>query len=182
MSIGLKRGTVLLEDHQPEWEQNARETIGQLREALRGIDADFRHVGSTSVRSIKAKPIIDIAVAVRDMDEVIGRNDELLRYGVIFRADERPEHLLYVKGDFDADTRTHHIHVVLKDSKEWNDYLNFSDYLNANRQAAAGYEAVKIMLAERYPADRDAYTEEKGATVSRILAEAEKWRKENPGV
>ena len=30
MELGLKRGVVELADHDPEWEQIARETIGRL--------------------------------------------------------------------------------------------------------------------------------------------------------
>ena len=175
MSIGLKRGTVLLEEHQISWEQNAKETISEIQTALNGLNADVQHVGSTSIKSIKAKPIIDIAVAVNDFDEVITRNNKLAEYDIVFRFDERPEHLLYVKGDFEADTRTHHIHVVLKNSIEWKNYLNFRDYLNSNKQAALEYEAVKIKMTELYPDNRDAYLEGKKEIISRLLKEAEKW-------
>ena len=65
MAIGLKRGTVRLAEHDPEWEQLARETIGRLRCVLGSVAKDIQHVGSTSIPGIKAKPIIDIAVAVQ---------------------------------------------------------------------------------------------------------------------
>lgn len=175
MSIGMKRGTVYLEAHQPAWEQSAAAVIGDLQAALHGLDADIHHVGSTSIKTIKAKPIIDIAVGVSDLDAVIARNPALAAFDIIFRFDERPSHLLYVKGDFDADTRTHHIHIVRKDAQEWHNYLNFRDYLNANAQAAAAYEAVKMQLAAQYPDDRNAYTEGKNAVIARLLHEAEQW-------
>ncbi len=176
MSIGLKRGTVYLSDHQITWAKNAKEAIDELYAELHDLKPDIQHVGSTSIVSIKAKPIIDIAIAVSDFEGIIARNDMLAAYGVIFRLDERPEQLLYVKGDFEADTRTHHIHVVLKNSREWMNYLNFRDYLNANHRAAVEYEAVKEQLAARYPNDRNAYTEGKQEIITRLLLEAEKWR------
>ena len=58
--IGLKRGTVQLYDHDPAWEEEARRTILQLRNILGDVITDIQHVGSTSIRSIKANPIIDI--------------------------------------------------------------------------------------------------------------------------
>lgn len=180
MSIGMKRGTVYLEEHQTAWEQNAMETIAELHKALSGLDADIQHVGSTSVKAIRAKPIIDIAVAADDLDEVVARSSRLAEYGIIFRFDERPVHLLYVKGDLERDTRTHHIHVVRKGSGEWINYLNFRDYLNADMNAARRYEAVKLELAELYPDDRELYTEKKSGTVARLLQEAAKWREKNP--
>ena len=174
MSIGLKRGTVYLEDHQPEWEQNAVDTISDIQLALNGIDADIRHIGSTAVKTIKAKPIIDIAIAVNDLDEVLARNNALAEYGIIFRFDERPENLLYVKGNFTEDTRTHHIHVVLKNSDKWKNYICFTDYLNDNIQAAKEYEALKLELQKKYGNDRVAYTDAKAELISRLTAEARK--------
>lgn len=179
MSIGMKRGTVYLEEHQALWEENAKQTIAEIRKVLNIPDIDVQHIGSTSVKSIKAKPIIDIAVGAANYESVLERNSQLEEINVIFRLDERPEQLLYVKGDFEADTRTHHIHVVIKDSKEWNNYLNFRDYLNANQEAANQYEAVKERMAELYPSDRNAYLEGKSEVVAKLLRDAEKWRLRN---
>ena len=184
MSIGLKRGTVCLEEHQKSWEGSAEKTIADIRNALDGIDADVQHVGSTSIKSIKAKPIIDIAVGVPDFESVSARNDKL-KEACIFPAtwnfDDHPEELLYVKGDFEKDTRTHHIHVVLKTSKEWKNYLNFRDYLNAMPSAAREYEAVKEKLEAMYPDNREKYTAGKSEIIAKLLEEAEKWRKSTCG-
>ena len=172
MSIGMKRGTVFLEEHQPAWEENARAVIADIQSALNDMNTDVQHIGSTSVKSIKAKPIIDIAVAVNDLDEVIAHNNELAKHNIIFRFDERPKHLLYVKGDFENDTRTHHIHVVLKDSEEWKNYLCFRDYLNDNFSIAKEYEALKLKLSEQYGNDRNAYTDAKEDFIRKVSAKA----------
>ena len=37
--------------------------------------------------------------------------------------------------NFAKDTRSHHIHVVLYGSDEWNNYINFRDYLNSSIEA-----------------------------------------------
>ena len=79
-------------------------------------------------------------------------------------------------GDFENDTRTHHIHVVMYDSTEWNDYINFSDYLNENDEAAHEYAKLKLELARRFPNDRVAYTNGKSELISRLLGDAKKWR------
>ena len=64
--LGLKREAVKLCEHQKEWEVEAQNTIARLKAILGDVAKDIQHVGSTSVLSIKAKPIIDIAVAVDD--------------------------------------------------------------------------------------------------------------------
>ena len=77
MSIGMKRGTVFLEPHLTEWEIAAKEAIRTIKSILGDIAADIQHIGSTSIKAIKAKPIIDIAVAVNDFEAVLQKRAEL---------------------------------------------------------------------------------------------------------
>ena len=156
----MKRGTVYLEPHQTEWERAAEGTIQTLKSILGSIAAEIQHIGSTSIKIISAKPIIDIAVAVNDYELVLNKCDELRKADIVFRFDERPEQLLFVMGDFEKDTRSHHIHVVLYGSDEWNNYINFRDYLNSNIEAA-----------------RIAYTDGKQEVIDRLLADARVWKR-----
>lgn len=176
MSIGMKRGTVYLEPHQEVWERTAEKTICTLKRILRSTATDIQHIGSTSIKAISAKPIIDIAVAVNDYELILSKRDVLEIADIVFRFDERPEQLLFVMGDFEKDTRSHHIHAVLYGSDEWNNYINFRDYLNSNIKAAREYEAIKLRLAEQYPDDRIAYTDGKQEVINRLLAEARLWK------
>ena len=175
----MKRGTVYLEPHQSVWEKAAEETIRTLKSILGSVAADIQYIGSTSIRTISAKPIIDIAVAVNDYELILSKRDELEKAEIVFRFDERPDQLLFVMGDFEKDTRSHHIHVVLFGSDEWNNYINFRDYLNSNTEAAKEYEAVKLRLAEQYLDDRIAYTDGKHEVIDRLLEEARAWRIES---
>ena len=72
--LGLKRGTVKLVPHEEAWEREAEETIRRLRTLLGDAAADIRHVGSTAIPGIMAKPIVDIAVAAEDFDAVLSVN------------------------------------------------------------------------------------------------------------
>ncbi|MBQ3264418.1 MAG: GrpB family protein [Ruminococcus sp.] len=176
MSIGMTRGTVYLEEHQLKWELAAEDTIQTIKRLLGDTVVDVQHIGSTSIKTIPAKPIIDIAVAVNDYEAVLQKKNVLEKEQIIFRFDERPEQLLFVIGDFEQDTRTHHIHVVLYDSKEWNDYINFRDYLNTHEHSALRYAALKRELAQKYPNDRTAYTEGKSELIAELLTHAAEWR------
>lgn len=173
----MKRGTVYLEPHQEEWERAAKETIQTLKRILGSVAVDIQHIGSTSIKTISAKPIIDIAVAVNDYELILSKRDELEKAEIVFRFDERPDQLLFVMGDFEKDTRSHHIHVVLYGSDEWNNYINFRDYLNSSIEAAKEYEAVKLRLAEQYPDDRIAYTDGKQEVINKLLEEARVWKR-----
>lgn len=65
--IGLKKGEIVLCEHQIHWELNAKSTINKLKEILGDIAIDIQHIGSTSIKNIKAKPVIDIIVGVIDL-------------------------------------------------------------------------------------------------------------------
>ena len=130
--IGLKRGTVELLPHQSQWKDEAAKTVMLLKSVLNDTAIDIQHVGSTSIDNISAKPIIDIAVGVPTLDSIKPYIETLSKNGIIFRKEYVKEQLLFVIGDFEKDTRTHHIHVVEWNGKAWNNYINFRDYLNEN--------------------------------------------------
>ena len=175
MSLGLKRGTVAVEAHKSEWEISAKKCIEDLKKILGDLALDVQHVGSTAIKSICAKPIIDIAIAVSDFDSILSMNKKLEENGFIFRGQDIPGQYLYVCGD--EDTRTHHIHVVIHDSNEWNNYINMRDYLNTHEDDARAYSELKESLAKKYPDDRKTYTEKKSDLINEILNKANHWRK-----
>ena len=155
--IGLKRGTVKLCEHEKDWELEAQDTISRLKRILGNVIKDIQHVGSTSVPSIKAKPIIDIALAVDDFHDILAFEKELKDAGFYYRAKpDFGDQLLFASGSFyegTGDLQTHFIHVVLTNSMDWINYVNFREYLNSTPSAAKEYEALKVSLALQAPAE-----------------------------
>ena len=171
---GLKRGTVELLAHERRWEELAEQTIMQLRALFGSTAEDIQHVGSTAIRRIKAKPILDIAVAVHDLSAAEALLPQLEQAGFRY-AQQEEEGFLLVCGDAEKDTRTHHIHVVLAGGERWLNYLAFRDYLNASAAAAEGYERIKLQLLEQFRSDRKAYTAGKEEFIRGTLRWARIW-------
>lgn len=169
MSLGLKRGTVQLKPHDKQWENVAAETIGKLKAILGEAAIDIQHIGSTAISAIKAKPIIDIVVGADDFSRIMLYNEQLQQEGIYYRGSDVNNQLLYVMGDMENDTRTHHIHVVKWNGIEWNNYIYFRDYLNANESVALQYQQLKEELKSRYADDRVAYTKGKQDLIDNIL-------------
>ena len=157
--IGLKRGTVQLCEHEKEWEIEAQNTIDRLKEILVDVIKDIQHVGSTSILTMKAKPIIDIAVAVDEFDDILAYEKELKDAGFYYRPNAQAsirDQLLFACGNYydgTGDLQTHFIHVVLTGSMDWINYINFRDYLNKTPSAAKAYEDLKVSLAQQVPVD-----------------------------
>ena len=157
--IGLKRGTVKLFEHEKAWEIEAQNTIVRLRKILGNVIKDIQHVGSTSIYTIKAKPIIDIALAVDDFEDILAFEKELRDEGFYYRPKAQGSlgnQLLFACGNYYdgfGDIQTHFIHVVLTGSMDWINYINFRDYLNNTPTVAKAYEELKVSLAEQAPID-----------------------------
>lgn len=177
--IGLKRGAVALCKHEKEWEAEARNTISRLKKILGAAARDIQHVGSTSIPSIKAKPIIDIAVAADHFDDVLAFEKELKDNGFYYRPNAGGSgQLLFACGSYydgSGDLQTHFIHVVLTGSTEWRNYIHFRDYLNKTPSAAKEYEHLKESLAAKAPADsgREQYLKGKHDFIVCILRKAQ---------
>lgn len=133
------------------------------------VEIDIQHIGSTAIPAIKAKPIIDIVVGVTDFDKVMLHNEQLRQVGIFYRGSDVERQLLYVMGDMENDTRTHHIHIVKWNETEWKNYIHFRDYLNDNENMALQYQKVKEELESKYADDRVAYTNGKQDMIDLIL-------------
>jgi GrpB-like predicted nucleotidyltransferase (UPF0157 family) len=55
------------------------------------------------------------------------------------------------------------------DGQKWGDHLLFRNALIKRPELAEEYASVKIELARRYPADREAYLEGKAPFIERVL-------------
>lgn len=177
--LGLKRGTVSLLPHQTCWEENAAQTIKLLRTVLDGVALDIQHIGSTAIRHICAKPIIDLAVGVRHLDDITPLLPQLESIGVIYRNADHPGQQLFVMGDFENEIRTHHIHVVEIENPAWNNYINFRDYLNGYPEKAKLYDDLKQSLFHQHADNRGIYTAGKQELIAQLLKEASQCKAQN---
>lgn len=172
--LGLKRGAVELCPHEKQWDEEAARTIEKLRFLLGSAARRIEHIGSTSVESIAAKPIIDIAVETDSFDSVTALKEKLEKNGFYLRECGLEGQLLLASGSFytdEGDEQTHFIHVVKTNSSQWYDYINYRDYLRKHIDVAKEYEKIKIRLAaENY--NREEYTEGKNEFISRVLKKA----------
>ena len=174
--LGLKRGTVKLLPHQSSWEMTAQQTIEMLWTVLDGIAVDIQHIGSTAIRHIHAKPIIDLAVGVNSLDDILPLIPKLEQIGVIYRNQDHPGQILFVMGDFQNEIRTHHVHVVEINNHAWQNYINFRDYLNDHPHKARLYDDLKQTLFQQHSDNRGLYTAGKQELINQLLEEARQYK------
>lgn len=70
-NIGLKRGYLELMDYRDDYKDIYNEEKENLLKIYKDKIKLIDHVGSTSIKYIKSKPIIDILIQTDDLDDFI---------------------------------------------------------------------------------------------------------------
>lgn len=164
--LGLESGVVRLTTYTTEWARLFQEEKSRLLTTLGEDILDIQHVGSTSLPGMTAKPIIDIAIAVKNFEEARVCIKPIEQLGYEYKGEFGiPRRHYFVKGN----PRTHHIHMNEISSRDWEDQITFRNYLIRHQEMAKEYAELKLELAQRYPTDRQAYTDGKTSFVNHVL-------------
>lgn len=168
-SLGLQRGTVRLEPYNPEWRELFETEKSALKEVLSDKFVAAEHVGSTAIPGMKAKPILDLMLAILDLENWEWVKEPLAKVGYEFRRDFRKEqgHILFVKGP--EENRTHYLKITELHSDFWNEHILFRDYLINNSQYREKYQDLKEKLFDEYAGNREPYTRDKEEFVRKII-------------
>jgi GrpB-like predicted nucleotidyltransferase (UPF0157 family) len=165
---------IVIVEYDPRWSTLFEEEAARVWEALgNDLVVKIEHIGSTAVPGLAAKPVIDLMVGVHSLENAQRAVPLLEALGYVYwREDPRPGRMFFVKGMPPYGLqRTHHIHIVEVYGEFW-ERLLFRDYLRANLDEAQRYEALKRDLAERFRADRQAYTNGKSEYIQAVMEKA----------
>jgi GrpB-like predicted nucleotidyltransferase (UPF0157 family) len=164
--IGLPDDRVRVEPYTPVWARLYYEESVRLWAALRGLAVDIQHVGSTAVRGLPAKPILDICLAIRDYNTAMRCVQRLEGLGYEYQGEnhELRQHR-FVKGRPTA----YHLYLVEAGSEIMTRGTRLRDYLVQHPDVARAYSDLKRQLARQFPADRRAYQEAKMAYADQAI-------------
>lgn len=164
-------------DYRPEWESMFKEEAKRIKKILGKNCVGIYHIGSTSVKNMPAKPVIDIMPVVRDISSVDSRNKEFEALGYECRGEFGiPGRRFCAKG---GDNRTHHIHIFeLDNQKDIQRHIAVRDYLSSHPDTASEYAALKQKLAKEFPYDNDGYCDGKEEYMKSLEEKALRWQAE----
>ena len=170
--LGVRHLAVRLADANAKWREAYLLEEARIRDALGPLAIDIQHFGSTAIPGIKAKPIIDILIGVRRLEDGLACIEPMAKIGYDYAGADivRDDHL-FGRG-IAGETRTHLAHVVEYQGFNWRRNIFFRDRLQGDPALALAYEELKIGLAEKYAESRAAYTGAKKDFIDRVLAEA----------
>jgi GrpB-like predicted nucleotidyltransferase (UPF0157 family) len=169
--IGLKRGSVRVVPYDPDWPIYFQAERDLLRSTLGASVLEIRHIGSTAIPGMPAKPILDILAAVGNLADVSDFIDPLLKLGYEDKGDGRVAGRRYfVKGTEEA--RTHHLNFYEMNSPGWTTHILFCEYLKSHTEVAREYAELKENLANLFPTDRTSYADGKKSFVAAVVEKA----------
>lgn len=169
---------IIVVDCDPCWEQQYLAEAKTIRAILGENCTAIFHIGSTAVRGLKAKPIIDIMPVVCSIavDEKQGAFEEI---GYEYLGEFGMAQRRYLRKG--GDERTHQVHIFQEtDRINIERHLAVRDFLRAHSEIARQYGALKESLARRYPYDIEGYCDGKDAFVKDLERQALRWKQNAP--
>lgn len=137
-----------------------------LKSILGSYVKRISHIGSTSIKNIKTKPIVDILIEIdfgnKDIvKDILLKNDYILMNESFGKISFNKGYTINGYAD-----KVFHIHI-----KKYGDCdeLYFRDYLNNHEQKVKEYEKLKLELYDKYKPNRDLYTDGKTNFVNEVV-------------
>ena len=179
-NIGLKRGYLELMDYQDNYTDIYNKEKDNLLKIYKDKIFKIDHVGSTSIKNIKSKPIIDILIQTNDLDDFKKFTETNLE-GDIYTVKKEPT----LGGDYlirkeeDGKVKAF-IHVYKTGDMNGITSIMFRDYINNHEDERKKYEQLKIELYEKYKDDRKQYTYGKDKYIKEVIKKAiKKFNRDN---
>lgn len=164
---------IFLREHQDEWKDWYEEERLQLLSFLPEHQiVRLSHIGSTSVKTIWAKPIVDILLEIPKETDMAVMRDLLLQNGYLLMSESQGR-MSFNKGYTPSGfaERVFHLHLRYEGD---HDELYFRDYLQEHPAVAKDYEQLKLSLWKQYEHNRDAYTDSKTDFIKKYTKEAKR--------
>lgn len=167
MTVGLKRGLLELVPYDLGWEDFFNNEKNKIREAVGQFILTIEHVGSTSLKDMCTKPIIDIAIGLEKYDDGFKCVEGLSKIGYLYSGEQGVPGRHYFRTD--SDIVKCHIHMYDISNKEYRNHILFRDYLRSHKEDAKEYASLKNDLIKQFGNNREKYTEAKAEFINNIL-------------
>ncbi len=161
---GREKRAIVIVDYDPGWRGRYELEREKVARALGVRAVRIEHIGSTAVPGLAAKPIVDLLVTVKDVDDEPAIAPALESAGYHLRVRE-PAHLMFRTSERDV-----HVHIWSDSDPEVTRHLAFRDQLRRSQDDRDAYVRLKRELAGREWDSMDEYADAKGDLITAILA------------
>lgn len=168
----MRKREMKLELYNNKWPEKYQEIKEELTKLLSGLEIECHHFGSTSIKGMASKPIIDVLIFVNNINMVDMYNNSMLNSGYVAKGENgilgRRYFVKYAK---DKINHLVHLHFYEKEDPKGLQELQFRDYLIENKTAFDRYLAVKVEASKKYKDMPEAYQNHKSTVIDAINKE-----------
>ena len=138
-----------------------------------GISID--HVGSTAIPNMYGKNIMDILIGAKDEEE-FSLIKKILEENKFIASDKSKTDVYQFFATHTGETKKGdiHIHLVIKDSERYKEFIILRNYLLNNKEEAKAYSDYKRELIKKGITERKEYKRIKGDYVTTLIARAKR--------
>ncbi|MGE7880404.1 GrpB family protein [Bacillus sp. NPDC094077] len=167
---------ITIEEYNIKWESEFYKLQTLINNAMEELVLSIEHVGSTSVKGLISKPILDIDIVIEDYEffpEAVKRLETIGYYHQAEWSFKGREAFGRKNAFVPWDRKSikwmeHHLYVCDKNSEELRRHVAFRNYLREHPDVAIEYGRLKKGLA-RESENRASYSEGKTAFITNIL-------------
>ena len=188
-----------IEKYNPKWIEEFLKIKQELTSILKFLNPKIEHIGSTSIQSLSAKPIIDILIGINKNSQLDLTIDPMIQNKFIYYKvydKDMPKRRFYVglkdkstlkkfnsiysKNDEIPHKKIHslkkcHIHIWEYGCSEWNRHIAFRDYLKQYSKIKQEYEILKLQLSKKDWINGNEYNNAKNYFIKKIESKAILW-------
>ena len=162
-----KSRPVVISSYRPSWSEEFERYAHRIRGIVGNAAIRIDHIGSTAVRNLGAKDVIDVQITVGDLDQASDLVELLrskgFRQGLEFQSD-----IFHTMGESDLELRKlymrepegeRRVHIHIRELGRFNQRyaLLFRDYLRSSELVRSEYEILKRRASQLFPDSIDGY-------------------------
>lgn len=138
----------------------------------------IEHVGSTAVPKIDGKGIIDVLIGFDDKDQMQDAVTKLKNNGYFLGRDYNgyQNHIFMASSKDDTTVGDTHLHLALKNSKDFSDFIKIRDFFRQNPEQAKKYSKFKYEIAKKTNYDREEYKKIKSQFIGKMLKDVDQFK------
>lgn len=165
--FGMDKKKLQLMPHDVSWKDDFLSERERIKSAVDDSSIQIKHIGSTAIPNIYAKPILDMAILCGEKGlAAVADGLESLGYDYRGQFDDEIGHFYAVldKGN----VRFVQAHIYEEETADWFSKLKFRDVLSQNAKLAKEYNDYKLELAKKVSSKKE-YAEIKDKWVDKFL-------------
>ncbi len=142
--------------YNPTYVKLFRKERGRLKKILQ--NSKIEHIGSTAVKGLSGKGIIDVLISVQKKELEKAKN-KLINNGYIFKEKGGDKNRVFFEKDYKYAGKKRRVHLQLTSNNSliWKNAILFRDKLREDYKKAREYEQIKKIAVKKAKGDGKIY-------------------------